>query len=157
MTRLAESWDNIGTIAANEDSKRDRVLSFDEDKALLVHASPELRNLIIRALDTGTRQGEMLSITIEDLDVRPGCIRLRGSTTQSAKDSVRADFINTTAWRGNGWTPQDWRSRPAPPSSATALASDEKGLVQPGRVRPTEATRSTKGGTGVPGPDWRTM
>lgn len=69
----------------HEDNERHRRLSSDDEKRLLDAAPAFLRNLIIGAMDTGMRQGEMLAMTIADLDARPGWIRLRGTTTKSAK------------------------------------------------------------------------
>jgi site-specific recombinase XerD len=69
----------------HEDNRRHRRLSGDDEKALLDAAPSFLRNLIVAALDTGMRRGEMLQCSIADLDARPGWIRLRGTTTKSAK------------------------------------------------------------------------
>jgi integrase len=64
---------------------RKRRLSSDEELRLLRAASAWLRNMIIAALDTWMRRGEMLALTIADLDDDAGHIRLRWSTTKSAK------------------------------------------------------------------------
>jgi integrase len=69
----------------HEDNARHRRLSSEEERKLLDASPSFLRNLIIGAMDTGMRQGEMLALTIADLDARPGWIRLRGTTTKSAK------------------------------------------------------------------------
>jgi integrase len=45
-----------------EDNKRRRRLSEEEEAALLAVASPHLRSMIIAALDTGMRRGEMLAL-----------------------------------------------------------------------------------------------
>jgi len=47
----------------HEDNRRDRRISEDEEDTLLSNASPLVRALIIFALDTGVRRGEMLEIT----------------------------------------------------------------------------------------------
>ncbi len=48
-------------------------------------AADHLKPIIITALDTGMRRGEMLALTWADVDARPGWLRLRGETTKSGK------------------------------------------------------------------------
>ena len=64
---------------------RNRRLGSDEELRLLQASAPWLRNMIIAALDTGMRRGEMLALTVADLDAKSGHIRLRWQTTKSAK------------------------------------------------------------------------
>ena len=45
-----------------EDNKRRRRISEEEEQRLLAHAPAHLRSLIIVALDTGMRRGEMLAV-----------------------------------------------------------------------------------------------
>ena len=51
-----------------EDNKRRRRISEAEEKALLAVASSHLRAMIIAALDTGMRLGEMLALRFADID-----------------------------------------------------------------------------------------
>ena len=51
-----------------EDNKRRRRISESEEAALLAVASPHLRSMIIAALDTGMRRGEMLALRFGDID-----------------------------------------------------------------------------------------
>jgi type I restriction enzyme S subunit len=69
----------------HEDNHRDRRLTEAEEAQLLQHSSALLRALIIIALDTGARRGEMLAIRVGDVDLVRGEITLRGSTTKSGK------------------------------------------------------------------------
>jgi integrase len=71
--------------AEAEDNKRRRRLSEAEEARLMTAAAPLLKLLITAALYSGMRRGEMLSLTWDDLDARPGWIRLRGDTTKSGK------------------------------------------------------------------------
>ena len=48
-------------------------------------APPLLRSMIIAALDTGMRQGEMLALRFKDVDLGRGLITLRGETTKSRR------------------------------------------------------------------------
>lgn len=71
-----------------EDNRRNRRISSDEENRLMTAAAPHLRALIILALDTGVRAGEMLAIRIKDADVDRNEITLRGPTTKSGKTRV---------------------------------------------------------------------
>ena len=66
-----------------EDNKRRRRISESEEAALLAVASPHLRSMIIAALDTGMRRGEMLALRFGDIDWTRRMITLRGATTKS--------------------------------------------------------------------------
>jgi integrase len=48
-------------------------------------ATPLLRSMIITALDSGTRQDEMLALRFADIDEKRQLIVLRGETTKSKK------------------------------------------------------------------------
>jgi site-specific recombinase XerD len=68
-----------------EDNRRRRRLSQDEEKTLLEHAPAHLRPMIITALDTGMRRGEMPSLRFCDIDRTRQAFVLRGTTTKSKK------------------------------------------------------------------------
>jgi integrase len=68
-----------------EDNKRRRRISEDEETALIAVAPLHLRAMIITALDTGMRRGEMLALRFSDIDWNRRLITLRGSTTKSKK------------------------------------------------------------------------
>ena len=60
-----------------EDNKRRRRLTEEEEARLLDTAPPFLRSMIITALDTGMRQGEMLELRFGDIDRKRQLIVLR--------------------------------------------------------------------------------
>ena len=68
-----------------EDNKRRRRICEAEESALLAVASPHLRSMIIAALDTGMRRGEMLALRFADIDSKRRMITLRGATTKSRR------------------------------------------------------------------------
>ena len=70
---------------AVEDNRRHRRLSPAEELTVLEQAAPHVRSLIVLALDTGLRRGEMLALTWADLEARPGWLRVRGVTAKSKK------------------------------------------------------------------------
>jgi integrase len=68
-----------------EDNQRRRRISEDEEARLLAAAPPLLRSMIITALDTGMRQGEMLALRFAEIDFARGLITLRGENTKSRR------------------------------------------------------------------------
>ncbi len=72
----------------HEDNKRRRRIDEHEEAALLQEASPHTQAMLIAALDTGMRQGEMLAVRFADVDPARGLITLRGHTTKSGKSRV---------------------------------------------------------------------
>jgi len=68
-----------------EDNKRQRRVSEEEESKLLEAAPPLLRPMIVFALDTGGRRGEMLAVEWGDIDFERKTIRFRGQTTKSGR------------------------------------------------------------------------
>ena len=68
-----------------EDNQRRRRVSEDEEARLLEVAPPLLRSMIITALDTGMRRGEMLALRFAEVDKQRRLIVLRGETTKSRR------------------------------------------------------------------------
>jgi integrase len=68
-----------------EDNRRRRRLSEDEEERLLQVAPPLLRSLIIAALDTGMRRGEMLALRFGDIDSGRHLMVLRSEATKSRR------------------------------------------------------------------------
>ena len=68
-----------------EDNQRRRRISEDEEARFLAVAPPLLRSMIIAALDTGMRKGEMLAVSFGDIDLARGLLTLRGETTKSRR------------------------------------------------------------------------
>ena len=68
-----------------EDNSRHRRLSGDDEGRLLAAAAVHIRPLIIFALDTGLRKGEMLALCWADFSAKEGWIRVRGETAKSGK------------------------------------------------------------------------
>ena len=72
----------------HEDNKRRRRIDEHEEAALLQEAPPHIQAMLIAALDTGMRQGEMLALRFADVDLARGLITLRGHTTKSGRSRV---------------------------------------------------------------------
>jgi len=61
--------------------KRRPILSVEEEPKLLVAATDHLRPIIIAAIDTGMRRGELLSQRAEDVDLTRGVLNVTKSKT----------------------------------------------------------------------------
>jgi len=72
-------------LGEREDSRRHRRVSADEEQRLFQHAPQDLRPMIVVALDSGMRRGEVLALRWSDVDERPGWIRVRGETAKSGR------------------------------------------------------------------------
>jgi integrase len=68
-----------------ENNRRYRRLTVDEEQALLQVAPPLLQALIIGALDTGMRRGELLSLRFTDIDAERQVIHVRAEVAKSKK------------------------------------------------------------------------
>ena len=111
-----------------EDNKRRRRLSEDEEAKLLAAAPLHLRAMIIAALDTGMRRGEMLALRFADIDWTRELIVLRGETTKSRK--TRMVPISTERLRAVlAWLRLDAEGEPKP--ADTPIFSNEIGEPLP--------------------------
>lgn len=87
-----------------ESGQRTRVLSSDEETRLmaaLTGKNADLQPIVVCALGTGMRRGEMLKMRWLDIDFEAGFIHLRSETTKSAearsvpmKDDVKEMLLN---------------------------------------------------------------
>jgi integrase len=84
----------LGIIAENparavkfapEDEREDRYLYDDEAARLFMVAPPWLQPVLVIATETGMRQEELLSLRWNQVDLRAGMIRLRGSGTKNRR------------------------------------------------------------------------
>ena len=94
---LAESWiirnpfttgDNLISLAA--ETKRERILTREEETRLLkACGTPRLKHLrpiLIAALDTGARRGELLSLRWKSVDFESGVLTVTTFKDKNAKD-----------------------------------------------------------------------
>lgn len=75
-------------IRHSEETKRERILSLEEEQRLLLACTgsrEHLRPLVICAIDTGLRKSEMLALQWQDADFANGVIRARKTTTKTRK------------------------------------------------------------------------
>ncbi len=77
-----------GLISKAAEVERDRILSFDEEERLLdacIGKRAHLRPLIICALDTAMRRGEMFKMVWKDVDLITGEIRIPQTNSKTEK------------------------------------------------------------------------
>jgi len=98
--------------------KRERILTRDEERKLLEacsghHHREHLRPILICALDTGMRRGEILSLRWHDVDFENGLINIQAFNTKTMKErqvSLTARLASElqTLWEQS---PQEKRGR----------------------------------------------
>src|SRR3990172_11585894 len=85
MFNLAVSWDKCKSNPMNkvklfrESPPKERILTEDEEKALLESSPSHLKPVLITALNTGMRYGELLNLTWNDVEFDSGYIHVRQS------------------------------------------------------------------------------
>ena len=108
----------------HEDNQRRRRITDEEEARLLAAAPVHFRAMIIAALDTGLRRGEMLALRFGDIDWDHDLIVLRGATTKSRKS--RLVPISTERLRAVlAWLRLDADGEPK--ADSTLVFSDEIG------------------------------
>ncbi|MCI0664249.1 MAG: site-specific integrase [Acidobacteria bacterium] len=69
--------------------KRDRVMTQDEEIRLLEKCGKgreHIRAMLITAVDTGLRKGEMLKLQVSDVDLKSGVITVRAETSKTGTE-----------------------------------------------------------------------
>jgi len=101
---LAARWKKFfGTNPVSEaglipvHSFKERILTSEEERALLASSAPHLKPVIVTALNTGMRKGEILSLRWEDVDLQSNVITVRQENSKSKK--TRKVPINSTLRR----------------------------------------------------------
>jgi integrase len=76
-------------IRPGEETPRERIISREEEQRLLAACEGErqhLRAILICALDTGMRRGEIFSLTWSDIDFESGLITIRAFNTKTMRE-----------------------------------------------------------------------
>ena len=71
-----------------ENNVRERVLCQEESESLFVHCTASLKGLVLIAYYLPMRQGEILDLTWEEIDLKTGFIRLGGHRTKNKTGRV---------------------------------------------------------------------
>ena len=73
------------TLKRTKIARRHRRLEGDEEERLLQAAHPRLHRLIVAAIETGARQGELLALIWNDVSLERGWIRIRAANAKNGK------------------------------------------------------------------------
>ena len=84
----AERNPGQGVKLLKENNERDRVLSPEEYARLLAHCSDHLKPIVKLAYHTGMRQGEILTLTWGQVDLKEGFIRLNPEHTKTNEGRI---------------------------------------------------------------------
>ena len=91
MFNVAISWDKCKSNPVSkvkffrEAPPKERILTYDEEKALLDSSHKHLKPILITALNTGMRYGELLNLTWNDVDFDSGYIHVRQSKSGKSR------------------------------------------------------------------------
>src|SRR3990172_9583516 len=91
MFNLAVSWDKCKSNPIHkvrlfkESPPKERILTLDEEKALLESSPSHLKPVLITALNTGMRYGELLNLTWSDVEFDSGYIHVRQSKSGKSR------------------------------------------------------------------------
>lgn len=96
--------DGEGLISMADEVSRTRTLSLEEEGRLLSVANPQLRGMLICALDTGMRFGEIIKLKWQDIDLFTETITILGLNTKTLRsreiqitNRLRDEFIRLNA------------------------------------------------------------
>jgi integrase len=121
--RCGEGWIKQNPFAAGEslisladERKRERILTRDEERRLLDACTAQrehLRPILICAIDSGMRRGEILSLKWRDVDFEHGLISIQAFNTKTMKErqvsmTARLAHELETLWEQS---PKDERQR----------------------------------------------
>jgi len=131
-----------------EDNQRRRRISEDEEQRLLDAAPPILRAMIITALDTGMRRGEMLALRFGDIDWADQTITLRGPTTKSGKTVKTRLRHSGSGLFSTGFTSMRQASGSLIAPWCSAMASESRSAIfeRPGSVPCSRRTEPGRNG-----------
>lgn len=93
LFNLAEKWEQFHgknpvskSGLLKEDNLQERILTFEEEEALITNSSPHLVPILVTALQTGMRKMEILTLTWKDVDIDKKIIIVRKDISKSKKE-----------------------------------------------------------------------
>ena len=108
MFNLAETWGAFGGTnpvrmvrVFDEDNDVVRVLSLEEERRPLSHCSPYLQDLILFAINTGLRAGDILNLTWEEVDLETSVMNRKRLEIRAK----RCRSMRRRRWQGNEKVP----------------------------------------------------
>lgn len=104
LFNLADRWNKYygknpvsvtGLIPVN--NQKERILTLDEEKRLIAACDPYLRNIVVMALYTGMRKGEIITLKWVNVDLEGGLVTIDQTNSKSKK--TRRIPVNTIVRR----------------------------------------------------------
>jgi integrase len=144
MFRLAEDWGLVLKSPAAKVKKHpesrgmDRFLSVAEQERLLAACQGPFRGLVLVALRTGMRRGELLRLRPRDVDFSRGLLTLTKTKTNAPRHLTLLPEIKELLWGIAGSIPEDglfFRSRKGLPYAPSGVASNFKRAVKKAGLR----------------------
>jgi integrase len=134
---------DLTKFLANEyrDRRKPHILTWDEQERLLAHAPPKIRALVVLAVETGMRTGEMLNLKWGELDLLADSLRIEKSKSVAGIRTVPlSNLCKTELLR--------WRNLVGPEFSELVFPSfsNRRHALQGGR----KAWASALKGAGIP-------
>jgi len=102
MFNLAVSWDKCESNPVSkvkffkEAPPKERILALEEEKTLLESSPSHLKPVLITALNTGMRYGELLNLTWNDVDLDSGYIHVRQSKSGRSRKIPMNETVRET-------------------------------------------------------------
>lgn len=130
MFNLAEEWEIIEKNPARfvkklrENNRRTRVLSLEEETRLFSTAKPPHDLILMMALDTGMRRGEIMSLKWPAVRLNDGIIVVRSEDTKSGESRI----IPIPARLAERLAGEDYRTGPVIRWSGRAIKSPRTAL-----------------------------
>ncbi len=102
MFNVAISWDKCKSNPVSkvkffrQAPPKERILTYDEEKALLESSPSHLKPVLITALNTGMRYGELLNLTWSDVDFDSDYIHVRQSKSGKSRKIPMNETVRET-------------------------------------------------------------
>jgi len=88
QTHVPPSNTRVAELARQPQAKRNRRLATDEESRLLHAATPQIYRLIVGALETGCRLGELLALRWQEVDLERRELLVKAEHAKDAQDRV---------------------------------------------------------------------
>ena len=88
-------FENVDDLFYKNRNKRERALREDEVKRLIEACLPYLKPIVVTAVHTGLRKGDVLNLKWQDIDLERGIIRLTEQKTGETRNIVLNNDMRT--------------------------------------------------------------
>jgi len=149
MFNLAMSWEKCSSSPMTqvnfykEESSKERILSKEEEIDLIQFSPDHIKPILITALNTGMRYGEIINLSWNDIDFESGYLHVTKSKTGIGRKIPINDLLNNTLHELKSGIPigistgtynirKEKSQQCQPPKQVNALVSKAVGLTSVG-------------------------